>query len=252
MHTDTDPTDPGRTRQLGQGLLQRDGLALAGVTVQTHHRPHHGRVRDPPQHRPPGSRVHHLPARPQNRNRDRNQNRDRNRGLRQVLLRKTCPPATLTSHHVQSPLPETTRPARPGHHRLPPRPAQPAPPNGPYRTPDTTPDRHNQHLTTNSHQPTPPLPNTPPPHPTTPPPRPTPHPPTHPAPSQRHTTHTQTPTTPQPHTSRVASSPACCRSSRRRTTNPLGSTGPRPALTSWSTPRSHRPSPPQRITTHEP
>lgn len=26
-----DPTDPGRVRQLGQGVLQRDGFALAGV-----------------------------------------------------------------------------------------------------------------------------------------------------------------------------------------------------------------------------
>nr|WP_233436202.1 cytochrome c biogenesis protein CcdA [Streptomyces anulatus] len=51
--------------------------------------------------------------------------------------------------------------------------------------------------------------------------------------SQRHTVRSETPTvSATARTCRVASSPACCRSSRRRTTNPLGSTGPRPALTS--------------------
>ncbi|MDQ1022232.1 hypothetical protein QFZ43_008781 [Streptomyces afghaniensis] len=74
MHADMDPTDPGRVRHLGQGVLQRDGLALAGVAVQTHHRPHRGRVRDRPQHRPNGRCVHHLGI------------RDQGRDLRQMLL----------------------------------------------------------------------------------------------------------------------------------------------------------------------
>jgi hypothetical protein len=60
VHTNVDPADPGRVRQLGKGVLQRDGLAVAGVSVQTHNRPHRGGVRNGPQHRPHSRRVHHL------------------------------------------------------------------------------------------------------------------------------------------------------------------------------------------------
>ncbi len=55
-------------------------------------------------------------------------------------------------------------------------------------------------------------------------------------PSQRHTVRSETPTvSATAHTCLVDSSPACCRSSSRRTTNPLRSTDPRPALTATDT-----------------
>lgn len=92
VHTDVDPADPGRVRQLGQGVLQRDGLALTGVALQAHHRPHRGRVRDRPQHRPHGRRVHHLCA------------RDQDRDLCQMLLlpQEDLPAGTLAGHDVQA------------------------------------------------------------------------------------------------------------------------------------------------------
>ncbi|MER5465713.1 hypothetical protein ABT010_34570 [Streptomyces sp. NPDC002668] len=121
-----DATDPGRVRQLGQGVLQRDGLPVAGVAVQAYDRPDRGRVRDPPQHRPHGGRVDHLRA--------RHQDRD----PRQVLLlpQEHLPSGTPIGHHVQAQLTEQIQPARPGHLRLPP--GQQSPPRPPVPAPTTS------------------------------------------------------------------------------------------------------------------